>query len=332
MKITSILRGALLSLLVVSLSAASANEKKPETSAASKTSAGKIVLTSDNVVVLDTDFNEFSTANLAQVAKSLDAKLPSGEPLYLVIDSPGGLIDAGLNLIENLNALNREVHTISVFAASMGFQTVQGLKKRYVLENGTLMSHKARGGFSGEFPGQLDSRYSYYLKRVNRMNEKAVKRTNGKHTLQSYANLIENEYWCDGEDCVKEGFADAVAAPSCDQSLNGTRNSLVDKFMFMGHTVEIFFKKSACPINTGVLDVLIFIDGEKLYQTDLNKEVIAKKEEKTNKSTSYLDFYSSSSTPKTALTGLSLETVINLQKLVETKVNDVTNRRVIKGY
>lgn len=228
-----------------------------------------IVLTVDNSVVLDDVTCDEVTARVAKKAKELDARLASGEPIYLVLNTPGGCIDDGLNMIEVLKRLNRPVHTVVLFAASMGFQITQQLGNRYILRDGTLMSHKARGGFYGEFPGQLDSRYSYYLKRISRMDEQAAKRTNGKHTFQSYRNLIENEYWCDGVDCVAQGFADKVATAKCDKSLDGIRTEEI-KFFFAGMRIQIFLNYDKCPLITGLLDYDISVDGNKLFKKKEN--------------------------------------------------------------
>lgn len=229
----------------------------------------KVTLTKDNIIMMNAVFDSTSVAKVALEAKRLDSILPSKEPLYLILDSPGGSIDAGIELIENLNNLNRPIHTLTLFAASMGFQTVQGVNRghRLITSAGTLMSHKARGGFSGEFPGQLDSRYGYYLKRVTNLDKGVVARTRGKHSMQSYAALIENEYWCDGDDCIKQGFADMVVAPVCDKSLAGTRTE-VEKFFFMGVAIEIHMVFSACPTVTGLIEYKILVAGENMFKTE----------------------------------------------------------------
>jgi ATP-dependent protease ClpP protease subunit len=279
---------------------------------AKKTEVENVVLTKDNVIVMDDYFDSDTVAKVEKVAKEMDARLPSTEPLYLVIDSGGGSIDAGIELIGFLNRLNRKVYTLPLFAASMGFQTVQGVNgTRFITEDGTLMSHKARGGFFGEFPGQLDSRYSYYLKKIQRLDKKAVKRTNGKHTVKSYANLIENEYWCDGQDCIDQGFADKLVNPSCDASLNGTKNIVLFRMIYEGHTIELVGIKAICPLITGIMDFNILIDGQPLFSD----------REKTAYSSNV--FY-----------GMSAETVNNIKKIIEEQrlILDNDKQRRIRKY
>ena len=226
-------------------------------------SAKTIVLNSKNVITFESDFNQQSTAELATKALSKDLGKGFYGPMYLFIDSPGGSVDAGIEMIQNLNSLKTKVHTITTFAASMGFHTVQGVKgKRYILENGTLMSHKARGGFQGEFPGQLDQRYNFYKRRLERLDAIVVKRTKGKHTLESYKALYENEYWCDGQDCVDQGFADSVVTVRCDKSLKGTKKVLGGRYRMFGSRIDIYLIKSKCPIITGPLGIKAYINGE----------------------------------------------------------------------
>lgn len=301
--------------------AQSTSEAKSSASASSVV-PNHIVLTKDNQVTLNNEFNGETVSKLIAEAKSLDARLPSGDALYLVLNSPGGEIDAGLELIENLKNLNRPVHTISIFSASMGFQTVQGLGQRLVTANGTLMSHKARGGFSGEFPGQLDSRYSYYLKRITRMDQLAADRSGGKLTLASYRDLIENEYWCDGQDCVNQGLADKVVTASCDKSLEGTHKELLAEFYFMGMAIQIVAEQDNCPVNTNALKYEVLIDGENMY-----KDINAKKDEKKSSDSWFSSYYDQPAKPK-----LTSEQLFEINQKVKQVIQNKTERKVIKGY
>lgn len=338
----------MLSFLMVGSFANAAAKKEQEKKAQApkaqvvQTTDGKIVtLTKDNTITLNDAFYGDTVAKLAKRAKELDARTESSDPIYLVLNSPGGSIDAGLELIENLNSLRRPVKTISIFSASMGFQTVQGLKgERLVTKDGTLMSHKASGGFYGEFPGQLDSRYAYYLRRITRMDEQVVKRTNGKMTLQNYRNLIENEYWCDGQDCVDKGFADRVTTAQCDKSLEGTRKEVWYRDIFFGMVLEIIVSLDKCPLNTNMISYNYYIDGQPVFperdedgKTEEQKKKDAREEREASNPrlrddsyNSYNRYYNDES--KT----VSSEMMAEIRAKLDRVVNDRKERKVIKGY
>jgi ATP-dependent protease ClpP protease subunit len=230
---------------------------------AGNASAKEVVLTQDNTLVLNSAFSGKSVSELIGQAKKMDADLKSGYPIYLFLDTPGGGIQAGLELIEFLRGLNRPVHTVTLFAASMGWQLLQHLGTRYVLQYGVLMSHKAYGGFRGEFGGgesQLDSRYGLWLRRLNTMDKQTVKRTNGKKTLKQYQSEYDNELWLNGGEAVSNGYADEVATVKCDKGLKGTRSKTI---RFLGFKIEVVYDK--CPIRTYPIDIKATLRTNKGY-------------------------------------------------------------------
>lgn len=253
--------GVVVTTLVLT-SAAQPEAKQPESQ-----DPNKIILTKDNTVSLSGEVSDASAAQVVLKARELDSKLPSGYPIYLVMSTPGGSIDAGLEMIDNLKTLNRPVHTVTLFAASMGFQTAQGLGTRYVSPTGTLMSHKARGGLSGEFPGQFDSRYGYYLKRVLKLDEVVVARSSGKQTLAGYRAAYANELWCQGQECVDIGVADKSVQVACDKSLDGVQKDQVS-LSFLGMEIKLDVTRAACPTITGILEVDAKSNGKKLNLAD----------------------------------------------------------------
>ena len=234
----------------------------PKLSVSSDTDAGTVVLTKDNLLILNSQVDGSSTSAVIAAAKKLDtamnhgiaARLGKKKPLYLFLNTPGGSIQSGLELIEALQGLGRPVNTVTLFAASMGFQIAQNLDDRLIIKNGVLMSHRASGEFTGSFggihPSQLDARYQLWLDRVRELDEQTVKRTNGKQTYESYLKQYNSEMWLTGTKSVEQGYADKIVKVKCDSSLNGVTTQQVE---FMGMVVE--YDLDNCPINTAPMNV-----------------------------------------------------------------------------
>jgi len=225
-----------------------------------------IVLTSTNMLSLSTDFNSESCGKVMAAAMDLalhpmNFRIGEKIDLYLVIFSPGGSVNAGTQMFDVLNGImDVRIHTVVIEGYSMGFIAPQFLGERYILRHGTLMSHKASGGIRGEMPGQLDSRYRYWLNRIVMIEKQVVKRTKGKHTLESYRKLMENEYWCTGQECVDQGFADAVVNASCDASLSGNTTKSRN-YKFLGRSIKIEESRWNCPLISGSAGGRAMIDG-----------------------------------------------------------------------
>lgn len=242
----------------------------PLSSLSKNTTPDTVILSKENTLVLDAEVNGESTSAVIAKAYELDDALnagagrllPNSKPLYLFLNTPGGSIQAGLEMIEALKGLGRPVNTITLFAASMGFQIAQNLNERLILKNGVLMSHHAAGEFSGSFggvnPSQLDSRYQFWLDRIKELDEQTVSRTNGKQTYESYTKEYDHETWLTGTKSVTRGYADRVISVKCDLSLKGFTTRHLE---FLGMVIE--YDMDNCPINTTPMNVRIAGSGQK---------------------------------------------------------------------
>ncbi|MDB4725828.1 ATP-dependent Clp protease proteolytic subunit [bacterium] len=258
------IRTTLLGLALVSATAFGQEVEKP----AKETK--HVVLSSNNSIVLQDYFYTQSVVKLKQKLIKLDNRLKDGEKIYLVLDSGGGSIVAGFELINLAQGLKHEVVTITIWSASMAFQTVQALGSRYILKNGVLMSHKARGGFYGQFPdAEAETRMSFWKGRINTADQEIADRAG--MTVEEYKKLYEYEYWCEGKACVDKNFADAVITASCDKTLEGTKDIVEYKEWFWDQGILLKWHaiQSKCPLNVGALDT--YLTAERLRVGDNGK-------------------------------------------------------------
>jgi len=209
-----------------------------------------IILTKNNTVTLRGPVMSSTVSEVMQQLNELDKKGKDTDPIYLVLYTPGGSVVHGLNLIQYMNSLRRPVHSVALFAASMGFHILQNSKERYVTKYGTIMSHRASGGIEGDIPHQVHSRLKRITDLLEKMDEQVISRTNGKYNKKSYMDLIRDEYWGIGDNAVGDSFVDEVASVKCDESLNENSEK---NFSTAFGPVEVTF--SNCPLITEPLKV-----------------------------------------------------------------------------
>jgi ATP-dependent protease ClpP protease subunit len=202
----------------------------------------QILLTENNSVIFNQQVKDDYVAKKEFEIATKVQNLSKSQPLYLVLDTPGGSVMAGNQFIDFVKALNHPVHTVVIFAASMGYQITQELGLRYIIPSGTLMSHRgAVSGLSGQVPGELNARLQMLEAILDGMNERASRRVG--MSKKDYQDAIINELWVSGDVAVSKGHADHVASAKCDSSLSGT---YTEEFATIFGPVQVEFSK--CPL------------------------------------------------------------------------------------
>lgn len=177
-----------------------------------------ITLTPDNMVLLR---GEVTSENINKVQKDLldiSNKLNKNDIIYLVIDSEGGSVYSGIDMINTFQLIPQKIHTITIFAASMAFMISQHGDKRFINKKGIMMGHRASGGFSGQFEmGEVESQLNLWKQIVRDMEQDVSKRMG--ISLKVYKEKIQNEMWLYDKNAVKENAADDLVIIKCSKEL-----------------------------------------------------------------------------------------------------------------
>lgn len=139
----------------------------------------------------------------------LEAEDPEKD-IYLYINSPGGVINAGLGLYDTMNHIRPDVATICMgLAASMGaFLLSAGTKgKRMILPNARVMIHQPSGGAQGQATDiEIQAKEILYLK--SSLNEAMAKHTG--QPLEKIKEDTERDFFMSPEEAVEYGIVDKV--------------------------------------------------------------------------------------------------------------------------
>lgn len=172
-----------------------------------------------NTITLRGEVNDNSILDLQDKLALLDAERGSKDyPIYLVIDSPGGSVQAGLNFIEFAKTI-KNLHTINLFAASMASAIQQALPgKRIGLETSISMFHRPSGEFKGQFgEGEVESRLQFSKDRVAIFE--SINAARMKLSLADYKAKVVKEYWVVGAENLKQHIVDEIDSVRCDSAL-----------------------------------------------------------------------------------------------------------------
>ncbi len=206
--------------------------------------ARPITLTSRNHCSLEDSVDSKSMQKLKFcLADKVALRRARNYPIYLVINSPGGSIYAGLRFISFAKGI-KNLDTITIFAASMGSAIVEALPgKRYGTEHAVTMFHRAKGSFRGQFEdGEVESKLKLWKRIVRGMETVSSKRIG--ITLKEYKKRVKDEWWVYGSDNVVRNTLDKIVQVKCSNKLISSKREVKIRTLFGS------FKKtvSDCPL------------------------------------------------------------------------------------
>lgn len=178
-------------------------------------------LLKDRIIMLDTDVNDHSASLIIAQMLFLESEDPDSDILFY-INSPGGLVSAGLGIYDTMQFIKPDVSTIVIGqACSMGsFLAQAGAPgKRLVLPESRTMIHRVSSGTRGT-SGSVhvqdlqfeDARRSFEeSKRVNqRLTELYVKHNTAGKTYDEMYEVMKFDTFLSAEEAVEWGLADRV--------------------------------------------------------------------------------------------------------------------------
>ena len=130
--------------------------------------------------------------------------------VHLYINSPGGIVTAGLSIYDTMQFIKPDVSTICIGqAASMGSLLLAGgtKGKRYCLPHSRIMIHQPSGGFQGQ-ASDIDIHAREVLKLRQRLNEIMAKHTG--QTVERVERDSDRDNFMDAEAAVEYGLIDTV--------------------------------------------------------------------------------------------------------------------------
>ena len=139
----------------------------------------------------------------------LEAESPN-RPLYMYINSPGGVVTAGMAMYDTMQYIRPEVHTICMGqAASMGSLLLAGGSPgcRFALPNARIMLHQPSGGAQG-MASDIEIQAQEILRTRANLNKLYVSHTG--QPLEDIERVMDRDTFMNAEQAIAFGVIDAV--------------------------------------------------------------------------------------------------------------------------
>jgi len=166
-------------------------------------------LLSDRIIFLGDEVNDTTASLVVAQLLFLEAEDPDKD-IYLYINSPGGVVTAGMAIYDTIQYIKPDVCTVCIgMAASMGaFLLAAGAKgKRYALPNSEIMIHQPLGGTRGQAT-DIEIHTKNILDTKKRLNTILSERT-GKD-YETICKDTERDNFMTAEEAKEYGLIDEV--------------------------------------------------------------------------------------------------------------------------
>ena len=166
-------------------------------------------LLKERIIFLTGQINDNIASLVTAQLLFLEAEDPKKE-IYLYINSPGGLVTAGLGIYDTMQYVKPDISTLCIGqAASMGsFLLAAGTKgKRFSLPNSRIMVHHPAAGFQGQAT-DIEIHANEVLSLKKRLNE-IYSRHTGK-SVEEIKSALERDNFLTPENAKDFGLIDKV--------------------------------------------------------------------------------------------------------------------------
>ena len=172
-------------------------------------------LLKDRVVFVVGPIDDYMANVVVAQLLFLESENPDKD-VHLYINSPGGIVTAGLSIYDTMQFIKPDVSTICLGqAASMGSLLLAGgaKGKRYCLPHSRIMIHQPSGGFQGQAT-DIDIHAREILKIRERLNQIMAKHTG--QPVERIERDMERDNFMDAQAAVEYGLVDNVLAKRAD--------------------------------------------------------------------------------------------------------------------
>jgi ATP-dependent Clp protease protease subunit len=138
--------------------------------------------------------------------------------IMLYINSPGGVVTAGLAIYDTMQHVKCKVSTICMGqAASMGALLLAAGThgKRFALPHARILIHQPLGGFSGQAT-DIDIQAKEILRTRERLNEILCKHTG--QVIEKVRSDTDRDYYMSAAEAVDYGLVDEVLTPKAEET------------------------------------------------------------------------------------------------------------------
>lgn len=166
-------------------------------------------LLKERIIFLGEEVNETTASLVVAQLLFLESEDPNKD-IHLYINSPGGMVTAGLAIYDTMQYIKCDVETICMgLAASMGaFLLAGGTKgKRMALPNAEIMIHQPSGGAKGQAT-EIQIAAENILKTKKRLNEILAANTGKPYDV--IAADTERDYYMSAQEALEYGLIDSV--------------------------------------------------------------------------------------------------------------------------
>ena len=166
-------------------------------------------LLKDRIIFLGGEVEDNMANTIVAQMLFLEAEDPDKD-IYLYINSPGGVVTAGMAIYDSMQYIKPDVATICIGqAASMGslLLTAGAKGKRFALPNARIMIHQPLGGARGQST-DVQIQAKELLRTRHMLNEILSERT-GK-SMEQVENDTERDNFMSASEAVEYGLIDKV--------------------------------------------------------------------------------------------------------------------------